>query len=160
MNRTNAGGANFHADDGAIVFGDQFGDGAFVFPEVSEILAKGERGNGEKRAIDRARFTRGAGAREVKAVVVNGAEPREQKRAILVLFGEFSRAEETRDVEGLSFDKHGGDFTRFGEAEVAAVGGEDDGGVCNRARAGFQFPVEKIVKRNELVCLFFEIGGI
>ena len=32
VDRADAGGTDFHADDGAEVFGDEFGDSTFIFP--------------------------------------------------------------------------------------------------------------------------------
>lgn len=152
-----AGGSDFHAEDGAEGFGFEFGDGAFVFPEVGEALAEGDGGDGEEGAVEGAGFAGGAGAGEVEAVVVDRAESGEEEGAVLVAGGEFRGAEEGGEVKLLSFDKDGGDFAGFGEAEVAAIGGEDDGGVGEGAGGGFEFAVEEVVEGGELVRAFDEV---
>ncbi len=160
VDRADAGGADFHADDGAEVLGDEFRDGAFVFPEVGKPLAQGERGDGEERAVDHAGFARNAGAGEVVAVVIDRAEAREEKRAVLIFFGEFFAAKETGDVEFLSLHEDRADLAGFFEAEMATVGRKDDRSVGERAGIGSELAVEEVVEGGEFVGLLFEVGRI
>lgn len=41
-----AGGSDFHDEDGAVVFCLEVGEGAFVRPEVGEVLGEGDGGDG------------------------------------------------------------------------------------------------------------------
>lgn len=160
MDCSDAGSADFHANDRAEVLGDQFGDGAFVLPEVGEALAQGEGGDGEEGALDHAGFAWNARAGEMVAMVIDGAEAGEKKRAVLVFFGEFVAAEESGDVEFLTLDENRTDLAGLFEAEMAAVGGEDYRRIGERAGTGAEFAVEKVVEGGEFVGLLFEIIGI
>ena len=143
---TDAGGSDFHADDGAEGFSFGLGDGALVFPHVGKALAQGEGGDGEEGAVDDAGFAGGAIAGEVEAVVVDGAETAEDEGAVLVFLGEFGIVEEAGDVEFLAFDEDGADLARFLKAEMAAIGGEDEGGISDGSGARLELAVEKIVE--------------
>lgn len=89
-----AGGADFHDEDGAVVFCFEAGEGAFVGPEVGEVLREGDGGDGKQGAGEGFCFRRGACSGEVVAVVIDRAEAGEDEGAFGVFFGEFGIAEE------------------------------------------------------------------
>ena len=105
-----AGGADFEHDYGAAIRSLDFTDRAFVLPKVAEVLAKCDRRYGEEGAVDAACGGGFSGNGEVKAVIIYGAESREDEGARLVAGGEFFIAEEACDVEALAFDEDGVDF--------------------------------------------------
>lgn len=121
------GGADFEEEDGAEAIGFELCEDAFVFPEIGETAAEGDGADGEEMAVEEGWGVWGAGAGEVEAVVIDRAETTEDEGTGGVFIGEFVAAEESGEVELLTFDEDPVDLVGASEAEVAAIGWEDDG---------------------------------
>ena len=105
-----AGGTDFEHQNFAAMLGLDLANCAFVLPKVTEVLTQRDRRNGKKWAVYAVGGGGFSGNGEVKAVVVHGAETREDQRAGLVAGGEFFIVEEAGDAEALAFDEDGVDF--------------------------------------------------
>lgn len=145
----NAGGSDLHDEDGAIIFRFEAGEGAFVRPEVGEVLGERDGGDGKKRAGEGFRFRGDSGGGEVVAVVIDGAEAGENEGALGIFLGESRIAKEGGEVKGLAFYEKGSDGGDVREAEVASIGGENDGSLGDRAGFWLELAVEEFVKAAE-----------
>lgn len=104
----------------------------------------------------------GTGAGEVEAVVIDRAETAEDEGTGGEFCGEFVTAEESWEVELLTFDEDAVDLVGACEAEVAAVGREDDGGWVgvDRPGGGIEAAAEEVVEGGEGVGRVSEFGGV
>ncbi len=156
------GGADFEEEDGAEAIGFESCEDAFVFPEIGETAAEGDGADGVELAVEESWGARGSGAGEVEAVVIDRAETAEDEGAGGVFCGEFVTAEERGEVELLTFDEDAVDLVGACEAEVAAVGREDDGcrvgvdGPCG----GVEAAAEEVVEGGEGVGRVCEFRGV
>lgn len=156
------GGADFEEEDGAEAIGFESCEDAFVFPEIGETAAEGDGADGVELAVEESWGAWGSGAGEVEAVVIDRAETAEDEGAGGVFCGEFVTAEERGEVELLTFDEDAVDLVGACEAEVAAVGREDDGG---RVRVdgpcgGVEAAAEEVVEGGEGVGRVCEFRGV
>ena len=159
------GGADFEEEDGAEAIGFEVREDAFVFPEIGEAAAEGDGADGVEMAVEESWGARGSGAGEVEAVVIDRAETAEDEGAGGVFCGEFVTAEERGEVELLTFDEDAVDLVGACEAEVAAVGREDDGGGVrvDGPCGGVEAAAEEVVEGGEgfgRVCEFRGVEGV
>ena len=96
------------------------------------------------------------------AVVVDGAEPREDEGALFESPGQFCRTKEAGKGEALSLDENGIDLRNIGETEMAPVTWKED-----RLRVRIEGPRsrlelanEKLVETVKRVGGFGKLGGI
>lgn len=156
------GGADFEEEDGAEAIGFEACEDPFILPEIGETAAEGDGADGVEMAVEEGWGVRGSGAGEVEAVVIDRAETAEDEGTGGVFCGEIVTAEESGEVEVLTFDEDAVDLVGACEAEVAAVGGEDDGGWVrvDGPGGGVEAAAEEVVEGGEGVGRVGEFGGV
>lgn len=160
LDRSNIGCADFEEEDGSEILGNEFGEDAFVLPEVGKIAAQSDRRDGVEGAVEEERGTGDAGGREMESMVVHRAEAGEDEGTVGVSFCEFVGAQEGGEVEGLAFDEDGVDGGGLGEAEMTPIGRKDDRSRVKGPGLGLEAAAEKIVEGSEGIDRHFEFLGI